>query len=58
MLFTRIVFVCLFVRCGGNFCSWHRCPETHSCSFDYRSEGRRVIEQSNPLVTAEKLPKI
>lgn len=45
-------------RCGGNFCSWHRNAESHSCSFDYRSEGRRLIAQTNPLVTAEKLPKI
>jgi AN1-type zinc finger and ubiquitin domain-containing protein 1 len=45
-------------RCGGNFCSVHRYAEVHGCTFDYKSEGRRLLEQSNPLVTAAKLPKI
>jgi len=51
-----LLFVC--VRCGGNFCGVHRCAETHGCSFDYKSEGRLMIEQNNPLITAEKLPRI
>jgi len=46
------------VRCGGNFCSLHRYAEAHGCSFDYKLEGRRLIEQSNPLIAADKLPKI
>jgi len=59
--FTLITFLtCFFVsaRCGGNFCSLHRYAETHRCGFDYKLEGRRVIEQNNPLITADKLPKI
>ena len=47
-----------FSRCGENFCSVHRYPEVHSCSFDYKAEGRKLIEQSNPVVSAPKLPKI
>jgi len=45
-------------RCGGNFCPKHRYPETHTCSFDYKTEGRRMLARNNPVVTAPKLPKI
>lgn len=45
-------------RCGKNFCASHRYAETHSCTFDYKTEGRKMLEQSNPMVAAPKLPKI
>lgn len=45
-------------RCGGNFCSVHRNAEAHGCRFDYKTEGRRLLEQSNPVIAADKLPKI
>jgi AN1-type zinc finger and ubiquitin domain-containing protein 1 len=46
------------IRCGSSFCSEHRYPEAHACAFDYKAEGKRLIERNNPLVTAPKLPKI
>ncbi|KAJ8893662.1 hypothetical protein PR048_006262 [Dryococelus australis] len=49
------VYTC---RCEKLFCSAHRYSEVHSCTFDYKSEGRRLLEQANPLVAAPKLPKI
>lgn len=45
-------------RCGNSFCATHRYAEAHSCTYDYKSEGRRIIEQNNPVVAAPKLPKI
>ncbi|KAL8591350.1 hypothetical protein ACOMHN_052616 [Nucella lapillus] len=45
-------------RCGNNFCATHRYAESHDCTFDYKSEGRKLLEQSNPVVSAPKLPKI
>ena len=45
-------------RCGGLFCAIHRYAETHSCTFDYKTEGRQMIARNNPVVTAPKLPKI
>ena len=30
----------------------------HSCTFDYKSEGKETIARNNPLVVATKLPKI
>ncbi|XP_024152921.1 AN1-type zinc finger protein 4 [Oryzias melastigma] len=45
-------------RCGHNFCATHRYAETHDCTFDYKSAGRRFLHETNPLISAPKLPKI
>ncbi|XP_077470129.1 AN1-type zinc finger protein 4 [Stigmatopora argus] len=45
-------------RCGSNFCAAHRYAETHDCSYDYKGAGRRFLRDTNPLVSALKLPKI
>lgn len=45
-------------RCGNNFCASHRYAESHECTFDYKTEGRKLLEQNNPVVNAPKLPKI
>ncbi|XP_070545328.1 AN1-type zinc finger protein 4-like [Ptychodera flava] len=45
-------------RCGNNFCASHRYAESHNCDYDYKAAGRKLLEQSNPVVSAPKLPKI
>ncbi|NXH09500.1 ZFAN4 protein, partial [Bucco capensis] len=45
-------------RCGNNFCATHRYAETHTCTYDYKSAGRRYLQKTNPVVSAPKLPKI
>ncbi|XP_038148892.1 AN1-type zinc finger protein 4 [Cyprinodon tularosa] len=45
-------------RCGHNFCATHRYAETHDCSYDYKTAGRRFLQDTNPLISAPKLPKI
>ncbi|XP_008579750.1 PREDICTED: AN1-type zinc finger protein 4 [Galeopterus variegatus] len=45
-------------RCGNNFCACHRYAETHGCTYDYKSAGRRYLQEANPVVNAPKLPKI
>ncbi|XP_053547861.1 AN1-type zinc finger protein 4 isoform X2 [Bombina bombina] len=45
-------------RCGNNFCASHRYAETHRCTYDYKASGRRRLQDSNPIVSAPKLPKI
>ncbi|KAL3274516.1 hypothetical protein HHI36_015899 [Cryptolaemus montrouzieri] len=42
-------------RCGKIFCSQHRYSEVHHCNYDYKTDGRRFLEQQNPLVTADKI---
>ncbi|NXW55196.1 ZFAN4 protein, partial [Eurystomus gularis] len=45
-------------RCGNNFCATHRYAEAHTCTYDYKSAGRRYLQETNPVVSAPKLPKI
>lgn len=45
-------------RCGNIFCSVHRYAETHDCTYDYKSAGRRFLQETNPIISAPKLPKI
>ncbi|KAF5296530.1 hypothetical protein FQR65_LT01520 [Abscondita terminalis] len=45
-------------RCGGIFCSQHRYSEVHHCNYDYKTEGRKIIEQQNPVIVADKLNKL
>lgn len=45
-------------RCGSMFCSNHRYPETHECSFDFKTAGEEAIAKANPVVKAEKIEKI
>ncbi|GFG31446.1 hypothetical protein Cfor_07803 [Coptotermes formosanus] len=49
------VYTC---RCDKLFCAAHRYSELHNCTFDYKNDGRKILERTNPLVTAQKLPKI
>ena len=40
------------------FCAKHRHPEAHACTYDYKTEGRKLLKASNPMITVPKLPKI
>ena len=45
-------------KCGKEYCVSHRLPEDHQCTYDHRSEGRKILELNNPVVCGEKLRKI
>ncbi|OVA05985.1 zinc finger protein [Macleaya cordata] len=45
-------------KCGTTFCSSHRYPEQHNCTFDFKTVGRESIAKANPVVKADKLEKI
>ena len=48
-------FSCL---CEKKFCSLHRLPEDHECTFDYKSHGRELIAKKNPLIINSKITQI
>jgi len=41
-------------RCGHMFCAHHRYPHEHKCSFDYKTEGRKLIEKENPKIQSNQ----
>jgi predicted nucleic acid binding AN1-type Zn finger protein len=55
---TKLGLVPFECRCQLNFCSEHRLPENHKCTFDYKTLGKSLIEKNNQKVIGEKIQKI
>ncbi len=50
-----ISFTC---RCNLVFCTNHRLPEKHNCSFNYVCQGKELLSQKLLPVVLEKIIKI
>ena len=44
-------------KCGIIFCSIHRYPDMHDCSFNFKETGKDLIEKNNPRIVPIKLTK-
>ncbi|KAJ4955022.1 hypothetical protein NE237_011805 [Protea cynaroides] len=53
----RVGVVGFKCRCGSTFCSEHRYPEVHACTFDFKAMGRDAIAKANPIVKADKVQR-
>jgi len=49
------MFVC---KCEGLFCSAHKYPDVHGCSFDYKTEWKKSLEKKNSGIGVSKLEKL
>ena len=45
-------------QCLKKFCSEHRLPEDHACTFDFQEHGRKLIAKKNPLIINAKITQI
>ena len=45
-------------KCENIFCLKCLLPETHNCTFNYKLEGKHLIEKKNPAVINSKVPSI
>ena len=45
-------------KCEKIFCSKHKYADMHSCSFDHKTEWKKIIEIKNPVVIISKIEKI
>ena len=45
-------------RCNKKFCITHKNPEEHTCTFDYKEHGKKIISDKNKKVTNDKIIKI
>jgi hypothetical protein len=52
------VIMIMKCHCEKIFCAQHRYAEAHNCSFNFKMEGRKILQKDNPQVIAQKLPKI
>ena len=42
-------------KCGLKFCALHRAPESHNCTYDFKSEGCKKLEETLVKVVNEKV---
>ena len=40
------------------FCTLHRLPESHKCTYDWKKDGQEKLLKENPIIQPEKLEKI
>lgn len=45
-------------KCGNLYCGQHRYAESHNCPFDYKTQQRQKLAESNPVVQASKVQRI
>jgi len=45
-------------RCGTRYCSAHRLPEAHNCSYDFRKANRTVLGAQLTRVVGDKLERV
>ena len=45
-------------KCTNLFCSSCRFPENHNCDFDFKSDGKELLEKKLESVVKDKIPKI
>ncbi len=45
-------------RCGHKFCSSHRMPDDHACTFDFREAAKKTLQAQLESCVAEKVTKI
>ena len=42
-------------KCNNTYCSKHRLPETHCCNYDYKTNGRDLLNKQNQPCIAKKI---
>ena len=42
-------------KCGHIFCNKHMYRHVHKCSFDSKSETKKVIQENNPKIKLKKV---
>ena len=42
-------------KCEFYFCATHRHSDTHSCSFDYKAQGKELLTRANPVIAPKKV---
>lgn len=45
-------------KCKEKFCSLHRMPEVHNCTFDFKAAGRQYLSTMLVKVAGDKVDKI
>ncbi len=55
---NKLSIISFSCKCQKKFCSVHRLPEDHSCTFDYQTHGKCIIAKKNPQILNAKITHI
>ncbi|OQS02624.1 hypothetical protein THRCLA_05025 [Thraustotheca clavata] len=55
---SRLALAPISCKCGYTFCSNHRYPEMHNCSFDYKRDGKRKHDLLNQPFRSTKFIRV
>lgn len=55
---AKLVLSDFACQCKGFYCSKHRYAEDHSCTFDYKAAGNKLLSKNLVKVDGEKVQKI
>lgn len=55
---AKLVLSDFACQCKGFYCSKHRYAESHSCTFDYKAAGNKLLEKSLVKAVADKVDRI
>jgi len=54
----RIKIMCFECKCDGVFCITHKNPESHDCTYDFKTLGNQDFIKNNPQIISQKIIKI
>ena len=55
---VKLMLTDMSCKCELRFCSKHRQPETHQCTFDFKAAGRALLEKNLVKVSSSCLERI
>ena len=54
----KLKLTAIMCNCKNYYCNKHRYSENHNCKFNYKDNGRILLEINNPLIKSNKLERI
>jgi len=55
---VKLMLTDMACKCESRFCSMHRMPESHKCTFDFKAAARVILEKNLVKVSASCLERI
>ena len=55
---VKLMLTDMACKCESRFCSMHRMPESHKCTFDFKAAARVILEKNLVKVSASCLERL
>lgn len=54
----KLMLTDITCKCCNRFCSAHRMPEDHACSYDFKAAGKKLLESNLLKVDGSKMERL